>query len=179
MRHSGSTIFQESCTSVWGRGVNMRSDSRSREFLGRRRRAFVLALQVFFLMPLHASAGRQSSGDVTPHHQPQRQHKRPSIDDRVKSLAELLDLNERQQTELKRVLWSRHDQVIKILRTQSLSPVDRVNQFRAINDNTVERITALLNEEQKEKYNPPRQQEAPGISPKASLEDWLKVTRQK
>jgi len=90
----------------------------------------------------------------------------------------VLDLNERQQSELKRVLWSRHDQVIKILSAQSLSPADRVNQFRAINDNTVERIMALLNEEQKKKYNPPRQPEAPGTSSKASLEDWLKVTKQ-
>ena len=159
--------------------MSMTSDSRSREFLGTKRRAFVLALQVFFLMPLHVSAGRQSSGDVAPHHQVHRQYKRPSIDDRVKTLSKLLDLNERQQSELKRVLWSRHDQVIKILRAQSLSPVDRVNQFRAINDNTVERIMALLNEEQKKKYNPPRQPEAPGTSSKASLEDWLKVTKQK
>jgi hypothetical protein len=37
---------------------------------------------------------------------------------------------------------------------------------------------ALLNEDQKKKYNPPRQPEAPGTSPKASLEDWLKVTKQ-
>ena len=161
-----------------GRGVSMRSDSRSREFLGTGRRAFVLALQVFFLMPLHVSAGRQLSGDVAPQHQTHRQYKKPSIDDRVKTLSKLLDLNERQQSELKRVLWSRHDQVIKMLRAQSLSPVDRVNQFRAINDNTVERIMALLNEEQKKKYNPPRQPEAPGTSPKASLEDWLKVTKQ-
>lgn len=155
----------------------MRSASRSREFLGRRRLVFVLALQVFFLMSLHASAGHQSSGNVAPHYRAQRQYKGSGIEDRVKSLAKLLDLSEGQQSELKRVLWSRHDQVIKILRAQSLSPVDRVNQFRAINEITVERITALLNEEQKEKYNPPRQPEVPGISPKASLEDWLKVTK--
>jgi len=155
----------------------MRSDARFREFRGRTHLPFVMALLVCFLMPLHASAGRQSSGNVIPHHHRQRQSKRSSIDNRVKSLAKWLDLNERQQSELKKVLWSRHDQVIKILRAQSLSSVDRVNQFRAINENTVERITALLNEEQKEKYNPPRQPEAPGISPKASLEDWLKVTK--
>ena len=155
----------------------MRSDARFREFRGRTHLPFVMALLVCFLMPLHASAGRQSSGNVTPHHHQQRQYKRSSIDNRVKSLAKSLDLNERQQSELKKVLWNRHDQVIKILRAQSPSSVDRVNQFRAINENTVERITALLNEEQKEKYNPPRQPEAPGISPKASLEDWLKVTK--
>ena len=139
--------------------MSMRSDARSSEFPGRRRRAFVLALLVFFLMPLHASAGRQSSGDVTPRHQRQRQYKTPSIDDRVKSLAKWL--------------------VIKMLRAESRSPVDRVKQLRAINDNTVERITALLNEEQKKKYNPAGHLEAPGTSAKASLEDWLKTTKQK
>ena len=161
------------------RGVSMRTDSRSRELLGRRRLGFVLAVQVSFLMALHASPGRQSSGDVAPDHRAQRQHKRSSIDDRVKSLSKMLDLNERQRSELKKVLWSRHDQVIKILRAQSLSPVDRISQFRTINDNTIERITALLDEEQKKKYNPPRQPEAAGSSPKASLEDWLKVIKQK
>ncbi len=159
--------------------MSMRSDARSSEFPGRRRRAFVLALLGFFLMPLHASAGRQSSGDVTPRHQRQRQYKTPSIDDRVKALAKLLDLDEKQQSELKGVLWSRHEQVIKMLRAESRSPVDRVKQLRAINDNTVERITALLNEEQKKKYNPAGHLEAPGTSAKASLEDWLKTTKQK
>ena len=149
------------------------------EFLGKRRRAFVLALLVFSLMPLHASAGRQSSGDVTPRNQRQRHYKTPSIDDRIKSLAKLLDLDEKQQSELKVVLWSRHEQVIKMLRAESQSPVDRVKQLRAINDNTVERITALLNEEQKKKYNPAGHLEAPGTSAKASLEDWLKTTKQK
>jgi len=148
------------------------------EFLGRRRRAFVVAL-VFSLMPLHASAWRQSPGDVTPRHQRQRQYKTPSIDDRVKSLAKSLDLDEKQQTELKGVLWSRHEQIIKMLRAESRSPVDRITQLRAINDGTVKRITALLNEEQRKKYNPAGHPEAPGISPKASLEDWLKTTKQK
>src|SRR5207244_7396280 len=108
----------------------------------RRRRPFVVALLVFSLMPLHASAGRQSSGDVTPRHQRQRQYKTPSIDDRVKSLAKLLDLDEKQQSELKGVLWIRQKKVIKMLRAETRSTVDRVNQLRAINDNPVERITA-------------------------------------
>src|SRR5207253_11236498 len=114
----------------------------------RRRRPFVVALLVFSLMPLHASAGRQSSGDVTPRHQRQRQYKTPSIDDRVKALAKLLDLDEKQQSELKGVLWSRHEEVINMLRAESRSAVDRVKQLRAINDNTVDRITARVNEEQ-------------------------------
>jgi len=149
------------------------------EFLVKGRRAFVAALLVCSLMPLHASAGRQSSGDVTPRHQRQRRYKTPSIEERVKSLAKSVDLDEKQQSELKGVLWSRHEQVIKMLRAESRSPVDRINQLRAINDNTVERITALLNEEQKKKYNPAGHLETPGTSPKASLEDWLKTTKQK
>src|SRR5437667_10570444 len=118
------------------------------EFLGRRRRPFVVALLVFSLMPLHASAGRQSSGDVTPRHQRQRQYKTPSIDDRVKSLAKLLDLDEKQQSELKGVLWGRHEQIIKMLRAEPRSPVVRVNQIRDINYNPSELSNNLLNEAQ-------------------------------
>jgi len=105
--------------------------------------------------------------------------RRPSIDDRVRVFAKNLDLTEAQQTAVKKILEQRQQEALRIRNDSSVSGSVRIERFRAIQDNTVERIRAVLNEEQKKKYDPlavRRRQPAPD---QRSVEDWLKVTTPK
>ena len=100
----------------------------------------------------------------------------PTIDDRVRVLARSLDLNEAQRAAVKKILEQRRQETLRIRQDPSISGGARIERFRALQDNTVERIRAVLNEEQKKKYDPlavRRMQPAPQ---QRSVEDWLKVT---
>ena len=100
----------------------------------------------------------------------------PTIDDRVRVLARSLDLNEAQRAAVKKILEQRRQETLRIRQDPSISGGARIDRFRALQDNTVERIRAVLNEEQKKKYDPlavRRMQPAPQ---QRSVEDWLKVT---
>ena len=100
----------------------------------------------------------------------------PTIDDRVRVLARSLDLNEAQRAAVKKILEQRRQETLRIRQDPSISGGARIDRFRALQDNTVERIRAVLNDEQKKKYDPlavRRMQPAPQ---QRSVEDWLKVT---
>jgi hypothetical protein len=108
----------------------------------------------------------------------QRGH-RPSIDDRVKVFAKNLDLNEAQQAAVKKILEQRQQETLRLRQDPSISGSARIERLRALQDTTVERIRAVLNDEQKKKYDPlavRRIQPAPN---QRSVEDWLKVTTPK
>ena len=106
----------------------------------------------------------------------QRGHRRPNIDDRVKVLARNLDLNETQQAAVKKILEQRQQETLRIRRDPSISGATRIEQFRALQDTTVQRIRAVLNEEQKKKYDPLAVRRVLPAPEQRSVEDWLKVT---
>ena len=99
------------------------------------------------------------------------------MDDRVKHLAKTLDLNESQQAGVKSVLEWQQRQVRKIQFDDSITGADRIARFRALQEETVSRIRALLNDEQKAKYDPLRHDHQ-GNSPPPSVEDWMKAAQQ-
>jgi len=105
----------------------------------------------------------------------QRGH-RPTIDDRVKVLARSLDLNEAQQAAVKKILEQRQQETLRIRQDASISGGARIERFRALQDRTVERIRAVLNEEQKKKYDPLAVRRVAPAPDQRSVEDWLKVT---
>jgi hypothetical protein len=127
---------------------------------------------------LDASAEDRSFDGIAPERQTPRRYKRPSLDDRIKALTKTLDLNETQQSELRKVLESQRDRARKLWSDPSVPAGHRVREMQAINENTVARIRGLLNEEQKKKYFAPRPPESTDTSPKPSLDDWLNATRQ-
>jgi len=47
--------------------------------------------------------------------------------------------------------------------------------MRALQDGTVARIRAILNDEQKTKYNPLAVRQVEKTSPQPSVEDWMKA----
>ena len=100
----------------------------------------------------------------------------PTIDDRVRVLARSLDLNEAQRAAVKKILVQRRQETLRIRQDPSISGGARIERFRALQDNTVERIRAVLNEEQKKKYDPLAVRRTQPAPQQRSVEDWLKVT---
>ena len=153
----------------------MRSDAVWTGWLSRSLLSFVLVLPVGYLVPFQAFAGVQAPGAVTPQHQTRRQYNRPSLDERVSRFAKSFDLSEAQQSAVKKILEERQQQILRIRDDTSISGSARISQFRALQESTVERIRAVLNEEQKKKYNPLAPRDIPQTE-QPSVEDWLKVT---
>ena len=100
----------------------------------------------------------------------------PTIDDRVRVLARSLDLNEAQRVAVKKILEQRQQETLRIRQDSSISGGARIERFRALQDNTVERIRAVLNEEQKKKYDPLAVRRTQPAPQQRSVEDWLKLT---
>jgi CBS-domain-containing membrane protein len=121
---------------------------------------------------LTAAAG-QTTANATP--APQRSvYRRTTLDERVKRFAKVLDLDESQQTALKSVLERQQGQARQIRLDASLSGVDRVSRLRDLQHDTVLKIRALLNEEQKKKYDPQNHQSEANASD-SYVNDWLKA----
>jgi len=140
----------------------------------------VLVLAVTNHVLAYANTGVQDSAIEVPTHQVQKQPVRGSLDDRVRALSRALDLDETQQSTLKKVLEGQREQVMKVWSDSSVPAAYRISATQAISDRTADHIRALLNEEQKKKYNPPKQshQEATGTN-KLSVEQWMDATRAK
>jgi hypothetical protein len=104
---------------------------------------------------------------------------RPLLDNRARRLAKMLELTEAQQTELAKVLASQRQQIRKLWSDQKVPPEYRVSEMRAINDQTEDRIRALLNDVQKKKYVSSRPREPSGTSQQSNLDYWLNATKPK
>jgi hypothetical protein len=98
------------------------------------------------------------------------------MDDRVQLLAKSLDLNEAQRSAVMEILEQRQRQMLQMRSDSSLSGSARLDQFRALQDRTVERIRAVLNDDQKKKYDPLAVRRLQPAPQQRSVEDWLKVT---
>jgi hypothetical protein len=101
-------------------------------------------------------------------------YRRLSIEDQVRGLAKTLDLNEGQQLAVKKILEQRRRDSLSISRDSSAT--DRTSRFRDLQVRTAAQIRAVLNDEQKKKYNPLGQRPPQQTSPQPSVEDWMKAT---
>jgi hypothetical protein len=97
-----------------------------------------------------------------------------SIDDQVKGLAQNLNLNAEQQASVKEILEQRQRDSLRILRNSSTT--DRVSSLRFLQLRTAAQIRAVLDDAQKQKYNPLGQRPPQQTSPQPSVEDWMKAT---
>lgn len=118
----------------------------------------------------------QVAGNAPPAHQARRGARRPSLDDRIKTLAKSLELSEAQQDAVKKILVQRQQETLRIRSDSSISGSARIERFRALQDYTVLRIRAVLNEEQKKKYDPLAVRRAQPASDQRSVEEWLKIS---
>ena len=141
-------------------------------------RQLVLALVCSFLMAAAAQSA-ESTGNA-PARQAPRHDSETRTDDRVRILSQALDLDAKQQSELRKVLDSQRQQIRRVWSDTSVPAAYRVIATRAISDKTADQIRALLNDEQKKKYNPPRQaHEGAPAPPSTTVEDWMKAADSK
>jgi hypothetical protein len=95
-----------------------------------------------------------------------------SLQHRVDVLAKALQLDARQRTQLAAILESQRQAVTKIWGDPAMLPAERTPATRALQDRTADQIRAILSEEQKKRYNPPKSQ---GVAPPSpNVEDWMK-----
>jgi hypothetical protein len=120
-----------------------------------------------------SSADAQTTTNAPP--APQRSfYRRSTLDERVKRFAKALNLDETQQVGLKKVLEHQQVQTRQIQLDQSLSGTDRISRIRDLQRDTVSQIRALLNEEQKKKYDPLNHTTETNSSD-SYVNDWLKT----
>jgi len=109
---------------------------------------------------------------------PHTAYRRLTMDDRIKSLAKALNLDEKQQAGVKTVLERQQLQSRKIQFDQSLDGAERMGKFRALQEDTALRIRALLNDEQKQKYDPLNHATQNGNSSDTYVDQWMKSHQQ-
>lgn len=103
--------------------------------------------------------------------------RKPPARDPAAAFAKRLDLDAKQQAQVRRLLAIRQAQIRKVWSDPSIDGDDRVGAVKAINVKTIEQIRSLLTEEQKQKYFQPRPVGSPATEPGSSVEDWLHALR--
>lgn len=102
------------------------------------------------------------------------------LENRVDTLAKALELDAGQQAELRRILEEQRAKLQRIWSDTSIPPAYRVSATRGLSERTADRIRAMLSDEQKKLYNPPRtQHRAPASSHGRSVEDWMRAASPK
>jgi hypothetical protein len=99
------------------------------------------------------------------------------LDDRVKVFAKALDLDAAQQSQLRKILLGQRDAVRRVWTDKSLSSAERAPATRAASERTGDEIRAILNDEQRKKYNSASPAAAPDKGDERSVEQWLDATR--
>lgn len=153
----------------------------------------VLLLCTLWVSPLAAQANEPATATPaqsapptpappTPATPPKTAHPtrhRPTLDDRVKAFATALGLNPTQQVAVKKILEQRQLEMLQIRQDPSIDGGDRIGKLRALQDQTIERIRAVLNDDQKKKYDPLAVRNRQPALDQKSVEDWLKATSPK
>jgi hypothetical protein len=145
------------------------------------RRASPVVLGLCLLTPLGWASAQDGLADAgtgtgdAPSHHASRQAARDGLEERVKMLTTALDLDAKQQAELRKVLEGQREQVAKVWSDASLPAAYRIRAMQAISDRTADQIRALLSEEQRKKYNPPRLRPDDG-APRPDVARWMSAT---
>lgn len=110
-----------------------------------------------------ATAPRRASGKAS------------GLDERVRLLAKELILNPHQQDEVRGILLQQQADVARAWHDESLPAATRVAATRAAQERTAERIRAILNDAQRERFSKPRPADAKlGGSP-GDLANWMEA----
>jgi hypothetical protein len=97
----------------------------------------------------------------------------------VKALAKALDLSDPQQVAVKKILEQRQLETLRLRQDGSISGEERIGRLRTLQDQTILRIRAVLNDDQKKKYDPLAVREREPAPDQKSVEEWLKETTPK
>ena len=137
---------------------------------------------LILLSPMLVSAAPDAAGEpgaAAPAPRAHHAHTRPSLDERVRQFGQGLGLSEDQRAAVKKILEKRQRDTLRLRVDPSLSGAARIERFRGLQVSTVEEIRAVLNEEQRKKYNPLAPRDIPQPPNQRSVEDWIKLTTAK
>lgn len=137
-------------------------------------RSFAKVALLLLLLSVSANIVAQLADGVQLPQRAIRRDKRDNPEERVKVLAKYLELDERQQAALQKILGQRQHELLQMRFAPIPSGSTQIDRFRAIEGRTVERIRAVLNDEQRNKYDllAPRRLTSPQ---KVNVKDWLKA----
>jgi hypothetical protein len=102
-----------------------------------------------------AASSSPSAEAARPMNRDRRVSTEDRIEQRVRMMATALNLSATQQGQLRSLLMEQRSQVLRIRSDPSMAPDDRMGALRALNERTTERIRAMLDQEQRNKYSPP------------------------
>jgi hypothetical protein len=156
---------------MWWRA--MRSNGDSRNARGERARLRIAIVAAFAVYTAATGAAH-----ATESHAPAQTAVAGTLDHRVAVLTKALELDARQQAELARIFASQREAVRKIWSNPALLAAERVPATRAAEDRTGDAIRAILTDEQKKKYNPPKPPAPPPSRP-PDVGAWMDATRAK
>lgn len=97
-----------------------------------------------------------------------------TLDQRVETLAKYLALDEGQKAALRAILIQRQQDIYQMRRTPSSNGELLIDRARAIEVRTVEKIRAMLTEEQRKNYAPLAGRDSSTAWQNVSVEEWLK-----
>jgi hypothetical protein len=95
-------------------------------------------------------------------------------DNRVQLMTKELDLDASQQAKLKRILLTQRAEVAEVWNDPSVPATVRVATTQAVSEKTAERIRAILNDEQREKYLKEHRRDVPVGTPGGDVQKWMK-----
>jgi hypothetical protein len=121
----------------------------------------------------------EGAGPPIPPRSPRYNYRRVTLEDRVKVLARNLNLDQPQQDAVLKILQGRMEESLRIRRDTSISGGARIEQLRTLQDNTVLQVRAVLNEEQKKKYDPLAVRTREPAADQKTVENWLELTTPK
>lgn len=101
-----------------------------------------------------AASSSPSATPARPMNHDRRVSTEDRLDQRVRLMATALNLSAKQQGQLRSLLMEQRSQVLRIRSDPSMEPDDRMGALRALNQRTTERIRAMLDPEQRNKYSP-------------------------
>jgi hypothetical protein len=134
----------------------------------------VITLMLGSVVAVSTAAGGQTTTNAKPAPPQRSSYRRTTLDEQVRRFAKGLDLDASQQAALKSVLEHQQARATQLRLDQSVSGPERISRLRALQEDTVLQIRALLNEEQKKKYDP-QNHAAQTNSSDSYVNDWLKA----
>lgn len=99
------------------------------------------------------------------------------FEERVKAFAKNLDLNADQTAAVRQILLDREQEMLRLRTGPSMTGSERIERIRMLQDETVMRIRAILNDEQRKKYDPLAVRKVQPAADQRSVEDWMKLSR--
>jgi protein CpxP len=79
-------------------------------------------------------------------------HQRMDPESQLAHLTKTLNLTSEQQTQIKPLLENQQQQMMQLHQDQSLSRADKMTKAKSLRDDTTSKIEAVLNDQQKQKY---------------------------